>query len=51
LRNVYGEPGKDGRVAPIAEWEGAWGNAAVEWQNQPGQASALGGRPKDGSFW
>jgi len=51
LRNCYGRSSADGRVTPLVEWEGAWGNSSMEWQNMPGPASALGGRPKDGSFW
>ena len=50
LRNVYKGDEKGGK--PTArEWEGAWGPASAEWQNLPGVASALGGKPRDGSFW
>ena len=38
-----------GNAAP--EWKGAWGNMSDEWQNRPGVASQLGGKPRDGSFW
>ena len=48
LRNPYAKM-PDGRAAP--EWRGAWGNAAADWQDNPGVAAQLGGRPRDGSFW
>ena len=48
LRNPYAKM-PDGKAAP--EWRGAWGNAAADWQDNPGVATQLGGRPRDGSFW
>ena len=49
LRNPYAKM-PDGKAAP--EWRGAWGGAAAEWQDNPGVAAQLGGRPpRDGSFW
>ena len=48
LRNPYAKM-PDGKAAP--EWRGAWGNAAADWQDNPGVAAQLGGRPRDGSFW
>jgi len=48
LRNPYAKM-PDGKAAP--EWRGAWGNAADDWQDNPGVAAQLGGRPRDGSFW
>ena len=29
------------------EWKGAWGVGSSEWQNQPGLATALGGKPRE----
>ena len=48
LRNPYAKM-PDGKAAP--EWCGAWGNAAADWQDNPGVAAQLGNRPRDGSFW
>jgi hypothetical protein len=48
LRNAYSRL-PDGQAAP--EWRGAWGNTSAEWNNQPGNADQLGGKPRDGAFW
>ncbi|KAL1518789.1 hypothetical protein AB1Y20_003072 [Prymnesium parvum] len=38
-------------VQRAPEWRGAWSTSSPEWQSQPGLATSLGGRPRDGSFW
>ena len=38
LRNPYAKM-PDGKAAP--EWRGAWGNAAADWQDNPGVAAQL----------
>ena len=47
LRNPWAKVGD--QAAP--EYKGAWGSAAADWQNDQATARALGGRPRDGTFW
>jgi hypothetical protein len=47
LRNPWGKINET--AAP--EYKGDWGPASATWQNEQDVARALGGRPRDGSFW
>ena len=47
LRDPWAKVG-DG-AAP--EWKGDWSSSSQTWQDQPSVAAALGGKPRDGSFW
>ena len=51
LRNPWKQIGEAAGAGKAREWEGAWGLNAPEWQNLPGVAQELGGKPRDGSFW
>ena len=54
LRNPWKQIGElAGPAGKARDWEGAWGNSAADWQNQPGAAKELGGkpRPSEGAFW
>ena len=47
LRNPWAKVGES--EAPV--YKGDWGPNAASWQNVPDVAQALGGRPRDSSFW
>ena len=51
LRNPWKQIGEHATAGRAREWEGAWGNNSGEWQNLPGVAAELGGKPRDSSFW
>ena len=47
LRNPWSKVGES--EAPV--WKGDWGPNSASWQNVPDVAQALGGRPRDTSFF
>ena len=47
LRNCYAKVGEN--AAP--EFKGDWGASSATWQNEQSTGIALGGKPRDNTFW
>ena len=50
LKNCWGKVG-EGKDNSAPEYKGDWGASSASWQNDQGVAAALGGKPRDNTFW